>query len=100
MVVALETVNGAKGLSEASWARNEYPLAAIAGEDKLVTGVSKNPVTAIWEGEMDVASVRNDRATSVLILPWNLKDEIVQQMRHVGKWGARFIVPIPGVLHH
>ncbi|MGH6895136.1 MAG: methyltransferase domain-containing protein [Geminicoccaceae bacterium] len=31
----------------------------------------------------------------VLILPWNLKDEIVQQMRHVGAWGGRFIVPIP-----
>ena len=31
----------------------------------------------------------------ILILPWNLKDEIVQQMRHVGDWGGRFIVPIP-----
>ena len=31
----------------------------------------------------------------VLILPWNLKDEIVQQMRHVGDWGGKFIVPIP-----
>ena len=31
----------------------------------------------------------------VLILPWNLKDEIVQQIRHVGSWGGRFIVPIP-----
>jgi len=42
-----------KGLSEASGARNGYPLAAIAGEAKLETGVSKNPVAAIWEGEMD-----------------------------------------------
>jgi hypothetical protein len=31
----------------------------------------------------------------VLILPWNIKEEIVQQMRHVGDWGGRFIVPIP-----
>jgi SAM-dependent methyltransferase len=31
----------------------------------------------------------------ILILPWNLKDEIVQQMRHVGSWGGKFIVPIP-----
>ena len=31
----------------------------------------------------------------ILILPWNLKQEIVQQMRHVGEWGAKFIVPIP-----
>jgi SAM-dependent methyltransferase len=31
----------------------------------------------------------------ILILPWNIKDEIVQQMRHVGSWSAKFIVPIP-----
>lgn len=33
----------------------------------------------------------------ILILPWNLKDEIVAQMRHVGEWGAKFIIPIPEV---
>lgn len=33
----------------------------------------------------------------ILILPWNLKDEIVQQMRHVGDWGAKFVVPIPKI---
>jgi len=31
----------------------------------------------------------------VLILPWNLRDEIVSQMRHVADWGGKFIVPIP-----
>lgn len=35
------------------------------------------------------------RPDLVLILPWNLKDEIVAQMRHIGAWGGRFIVPIP-----
>lgn len=33
----------------------------------------------------------------IFILPWNLKREITQQMRHVGDWGAKFIVPIPDV---
>jgi hypothetical protein len=33
----------------------------------------------------------------VLILPWNLKDEIVRQMRHIGDWGGKFVVPIPEV---
>ena len=33
----------------------------------------------------------------ILILPWNLKTEIVQQMRHVADWGGKFIVPIPQV---
>lgn len=31
----------------------------------------------------------------VVILPWNLKDEIVKQMSGVRKWGAKFIVAIP-----
>ena len=33
----------------------------------------------------------------VLILPWNLKDEIVRQMAHVRSWGGKFVVPIPEV---
>ena len=31
----------------------------------------------------------------VLILPWNLQDEILEQMAHVRGWGGRFVVPIP-----
>ncbi len=31
----------------------------------------------------------------ILILPWNFKDEILEQMKHVREWGAEFIVPIP-----
>ena len=37
------------------------------------------------------------RPDYILILPWNLKPEIVRQMRHVADWGAKFIVPIPKV---
>jgi ABC-type Fe3+-hydroxamate transport system substrate-binding protein len=33
----------------------------------------------------------------VLILPWNLKDEIVEQMKEVRSWGGQFVVPIPKV---
>ena len=31
----------------------------------------------------------------VLILPWNLRDEIVAKMAHISTWGGRFVVPIP-----
>jgi C-methyltransferase C-terminal domain/Putative zinc binding domain/Methyltransferase domain len=31
----------------------------------------------------------------ILILPWNLKDEIMEQLIHTREWGAQFIVPIP-----
>jgi len=33
----------------------------------------------------------------VLILPWNIKDEIINQMNHIRKWGGKFVVPIPEV---
>jgi SAM-dependent methyltransferase len=33
----------------------------------------------------------------ILILPWNLRQEIISDMRHVGAWGAKFVVPIPKV---
>jgi len=35
------------------------------------------------------------RPDYVLILPWNLKDEILKQLSYIGDWGGRFIVPIP-----
>ena len=31
----------------------------------------------------------------VLILPWNLKDEIATQLAYIRDWGAKFVVPIP-----
>jgi C-methyltransferase C-terminal domain/Methyltransferase domain len=31
----------------------------------------------------------------ILVLPWNLKDEIIQQMRHVAAWDGKFILPVP-----
>jgi SAM-dependent methyltransferase len=33
----------------------------------------------------------------VLILPWNLKDEIIEQMAGIRAWGGQFVVPIPDV---
>ena len=35
------------------------------------------------------------RPDYVLILPWNLRDEIVGQMRAIGEWGGRFVVAVP-----
>jgi hypothetical protein len=33
----------------------------------------------------------------VLILPWNIKDEIIHHMSHVRAWGGQFVIPIPEV---
>jgi SAM-dependent methyltransferase len=38
-----------------------------------------------------------DRPDFVLILPWNLRDEIVHQLSAVRDWGGHFVVPIPEV---
>ena len=38
-----------------------------------------------------------DQPDYVLILPWNLRDEIVGQMSGIRAWGGRFVVPIPTV---
>jgi SAM-dependent methyltransferase len=37
------------------------------------------------------------RPDYILILPWNLKDEIAAQLSHTRRWGARCVVPIPEV---
>ena len=39
--------------------------------------------------------IRVTRPDFLLILPWNLKDEIMREMSYVRQWGARFVVPIP-----
>ena len=44
-----------------------------------------------------VSAIDDARPDYLLILPWNLKDEIVRQMRHVGEWGCKLIIPIPSV---
>jgi hypothetical protein len=44
-----------------------------------------------------VTAIDDFRPNYLLILPWNLKEEIVKQMRHVDQWGCKFIVPIPSV---
>jgi len=41
--------------------------------------------------------IRETRPDYVLVLPWNLKDEIMEQLRFIREWGGRFVVPIPKV---
>jgi hypothetical protein len=39
--------------------------------------------------------LREVRPDLVLILPWNLREEIVEQLSFIREWGGRFILPIP-----
>jgi SAM-dependent methyltransferase len=42
--------------------------------------------------------IRETKPDYVVILPWNLKDEIMQQLQFIREWGGRFVVPIPKVV--
>ena len=44
---------------------------------------------------LEPAQIEKARPDYILILPWNLKDEIKAQMSKARDWGAKFIVPIP-----
>jgi SAM-dependent methyltransferase len=39
--------------------------------------------------------IRETKPDYVVILPWNLKDEIMQQLQFIREWGGKFVVPIP-----
>ena len=39
--------------------------------------------------------IRQTRPETILILPWNLRDEIVRVLEYTADWGARLVVPIP-----
>ena len=39
--------------------------------------------------------IAQDRPDHVLVLPWNLRDELVEQLRYVGEWGGTLVFPIP-----
>ena len=41
--------------------------------------------------------IRETKPDYVVILPWNLKNEIMEQLRFIREWGGRFVVPIPRV---
>jgi len=47
----------------------------------------------IWHPD----KIKETRPDYVLILPWNLKDEITRQMTDIGQWGGQFVVPIPAL---
>jgi hypothetical protein len=39
--------------------------------------------------------IREYRPDYIIILPWNLKDEIIEQLSYVSEWGCSFVVFIP-----
>jgi len=44
--------------------------------------------------------IKETRPDYLLILPWNLKDEIMGQMAEIRTWGGQFVIPIPALEVH
>jgi SAM-dependent methyltransferase len=45
----------------------------------------------------DVEAIKEDKPDYLIILPWNLKKEIIAQNSFIRDWGGKFIIPIPHV---
>jgi len=39
--------------------------------------------------------IRESKPDYVVILPWNLQDEIMKQLQYIREWGGQFVVPVP-----
>lgn len=44
---------------------------------------------------VDEAHLRAHRPSHVLILPWNLKDEVMTQLAYIREWGGKFVTAVP-----
>jgi hypothetical protein len=41
--------------------------------------------------------IKTTKPDYLLILPWNIKNEIMEQMKCIRQWGGKFIIPIPKI---
>jgi SAM-dependent methyltransferase len=60
-----------------------------AKQDKFMPG-SRIPI-------VDESALRNARPDYVLILPWNLKDALMDKLSYVREWDAQFVTAIPSL---
>jgi SAM-dependent methyltransferase len=44
-----------------------------------------------------IETLRDDRPDYILILPWNLREEIAEQLSFARDWGAKFVIAIPRI---
>ena len=42
-----------------------------------------------------VDRIAQDKPDYVLVLPWNLREELTEQLGYIGSWGGKLIFPVP-----
>jgi SAM-dependent methyltransferase len=73
------------------------------GRELIEFTVDRNPVkqNTLLPGTripvLAVEAIKKRQPDYVLILPWNIKDEIMQQLSFISQWGGRFVVPLPNL---
>jgi SAM-dependent methyltransferase len=96
---------GAKGARVAAYGAaakgNTLLNAAAVTTDEIAYVVDRNPHKQgryLPGSHLPILApdhVRDDRPDYLLLLPWNLREEITAQMADVRAWGCRFVVPVP-----
>lgn len=46
---------------------------------------------------VDEAHLKADRPDLILILPWNLREEVMAQLAYVREWGGQFVTAVPAL---
>lgn len=63
--------------------------AAPSKQGKFLPG-SRIPILAS-------TALKEDKPDVVLVLPWNIKEEIVEQLKYIRNWGGEFVVSVPRI---
>ena len=60
-----------------------------AKQDKFMPG-SRVPI-------MSETQLKKDKPDYIVIFPWNIQDEIIQQLAYIREWGGKFVIFIPSL---
>ena len=87
-ITQMTNADAARGISTTFVALDD----ASFGQLRATRGKLKS-----FKDAVDHAYSLHQNPDYILILPWNLRAEIMEQMAAVRTWGAKFVVPIPTV---
>jgi len=46
---------------------------------------------------VDEIQLKKDQPNYVVIFPWNIKNEVMEQLNYIKEWGGKFVIPIPSL---